>query len=195
MLNFRLVAWLSCIEAAACSGAGQRVYPELRQFSSYNISPSDMKKIFSVLVLTVVGCNQPKVDKRAEGEKVIQLSKEWSRAAAAGDVEKVVGYWADDAFMMSAGEPPLRGKQAIRQMVEESFKMPGFRISWQPQSVEVSDNGDMAYLIEDSQVSFTDPAGKPTTVNNKAVSIWRKQADGSWKNVVDISTPVQTQNK
>jgi len=25
--------------------------------------------------------------------------------------------------------------------------------------------------------------------NNNSVTIWKKQADGSWKNVVDISTP------
>jgi ketosteroid isomerase-like protein len=29
-------------------------------------------------------------------------------------------------------------------------------------------------------------------MKNNVVTIWRKQADGSWKNVVDISTPVPT---
>lgn len=67
--------------------------------------------------------------------------------------------------------------------------MPGFKISWEPESVEVSDSGDMAYLIENSSVSFTDSTGKTVVQNNKAVSIWRKKSDGSWKNGVDISTP------
>jgi len=147
-----------------------------------------------VMVLATISCGQAKVDKKVEGEKVMQLSKEWSQVASTRDIEKTVSYWADDAYMVSAGQPPLKGKQAIRQMVEESFKMPGFRISWQPQSVEVSESGDMAYLIENSQVSFTDSTGKPVTLNSKAISIWRKQADGSWKNAVDISTPDATQN-
>src|SRR5687768_10096466 len=141
--------------------------------------------IFIAYVLLLLSCNQTKVDKKAEGEKVMQLSKEWSQAASAGDVEKIVSYWADDAVLMSAGQPVLNGKQAIRKMVEESYKMPGFRINWQPQSVVVSESGDMAYLIENSQISFADSTGKPLTINNKAVSIWRKQADGSWKNAVD----------
>jgi uncharacterized protein (TIGR02246 family) len=145
-------------------------------------------------VLLLLSCNQTRVDKKAEGEKVMQLSKEWSQAASAGDVEKIVSYWADDAVLMSAGQPVLNGKQAIRKMVEESYKMPGFRISWQPQSVVVSESGDMAYLMENSQISFTDSSGKPITINNKAVTIWRKQADGSWKNAVDISTPEMTHN-
>jgi len=155
-----------------------------------------MKKFATVLiVLATVSCNQTKVDKKAEGEKLMQLSNEWSQSIATKDVDKMVSYWADDAFVMQEGQPPLKGKQAIRQMVEESFKMPGFNISWQPESVEVSDNGDMAYMIENAQVSFTDSAGKAITIKNKAVTIWRKQPDGSWKNVVDISTADPSQNK
>ena len=155
-----------------------------------------MKKIIAVgFAFTMVGCNPQKPDIKAEGEKIMELSREWSRAASSGNVEKTVSYWAEDAMLMSAGQPQLKGKKAIRQMVEESYKIPGFRISWQPQSVEVSENGDMAYLIEDAQISFTDSTGKTITQNNKAVSIWRKQTDGSWKNVVDISTPEPVANK
>ncbi len=153
-----------------------------------------MKSTISVMVaLTFIGCSQPKVDKKAEGEKLMQISKEWSRVAATGDVEKTVGYWAEDAVMISEGQPQLNGKKAIRQMVEQSFKMPGFGISWQPQKVEVSESGDMAYIIEDSQVAYQDANGKAIKQQNKAVSIWKKQSDGSWKNVVDISTPAVAQ--
>tara|TARA_R110002072_G_scaffold299920_1_gene476130 strand:- start:48344 stop:48613 length:270 start_codon:yes stop_codon:yes gene_type:complete len=89
----------------------------------------------------------------------------------------------------------LQGKDAIKNMVEESFKIPGFRISWQPQNVVVSESGDMAYIIENSQVSYPDSTGQIQTENNKAVSIWRKQKNGEWKNVIDISTPGPNQNK
>ena len=155
-----------------------------------------MKRIFPIALLAIlIGCDQTKIDKKAEGEKVMQLSREWSETVATKDIDKMVSYWADDAFLMQEGQAPLKGKQAIRQMVEESFKIPGFSISWQPESVEVSDNGDMAYLIENAQVSFTDSTGKAVTVKNKAVTIWRKQADGAWKNVVDISTADPSQNK
>jgi len=155
-----------------------------------------MKRFATILiVLAAVSCNQTKVDKEVEGEKLMQSSKAWSQSIATKDIDKMVSYWADDALVIQEGRAPVKGKQAIRQMVEESFKIPGFSISWQPQSVEVSDNGDMAYLIENAQVSFTDSTGKAITIYNKAVTIWRKQADGSWKNVVDISTADPSQNK
>ena len=142
-----------------------------------------------VFAIITFSCTQEKIDTKAEAEKVMQLSKDWSKVASTGDVNKTVSYWADDAILISEGMPVLKGKEAIKKMVEESFKIPGFRISWDPQDVVVSENGDMAYIIENSQVSYSDSTGKSITQNNKAVSIWRKQADGSWKNVVDISTP------
>ncbi len=156
-----------------------------------------MTRISVIVFATItLSCNQQKVDTKAEGEKIMQLSKEWSQAASTGNVDKTVNYWADGAVLISAGQPALNGKEAIRKMIEESFKVPGFKISWQPQTVDVSASGDMAYIIEDSQVSFSDSTGRVITENNKVVTIWRKQADGSWKNVVDISTPAApAQNK
>ena len=86
-----------------------------------------MKRIIPIAFLAIlISCNQTEIDKKAEGEKIMQLSKEWSQTVATKDIDKIVSYWADDAFLMQEGQAPLKGKQAIRQMVEESFKIPGF---------------------------------------------------------------------
>lgn len=147
-----------------------------------------MKILITLMVIAILSCNQQKIDAKAEGEKVMQTSREWAHYASKADVEKVLGYWADDAIVASSGQPTLKGKKAIRQMVEGSFKIPGFKISWEPQSVEVSQSGDMAYLIEKSQIMVNDSLGKAVTQNYTGVTIWKKQSDGSWKNVVEISS-------
>lgn len=85
----------------------------------------------------ILSCSQEKVNTKAEAEKVLQLSKDWSKVASTGDVNKTVSYWADDAILISEGMPVLKGKEAIKKMVEEGFKIPGFRISWDPQDVVV----------------------------------------------------------
>ena len=116
----------------------------------------------------------------------MQISREWSKSASTDSLEKTLGYWADDAVVMSPGQPLIKGKKAIREMMVATSKIPGFRISWEPLSVEVSNSGDMAYMLEENQVTVTDSLGKPMTQYNKAVTVWKKQPDGSWKNVVDI---------
>jgi uncharacterized protein (TIGR02246 family) len=149
-----------------------------------------MKTLCIVLVaFMLINCQPEKVDTKAEGEKLMQASRDWSDAAAKRDMEKVTSYWADNAILIAPGEPTLNGKNEIRKMVEESFKMPGFKISWEPKSVEISEDGTMGYLIEDSEMSFPDSTGTVSSHKVRGVSIWRKQGDGSWKNVVDVQAP------
>jgi uncharacterized protein (TIGR02246 family) len=150
-----------------------------------------MKQItFFASLLFIGACNQAeKSNTKSEEEKIIQLSKDWSKVASAGDLQKTVEYWADDAVLIAPYQGVLKSKEEIRQMVEGSFNTPGFKISWEPQNVFVSQSGDLAYMIEKSQISFTDSTGKTVTELNNGVTVWKKQPDGSWKNVVDISSP------
>jgi ketosteroid isomerase-like protein len=90
---------------------------------------------------------------------------------------------------MVPGEASLRGKQAIRAYLERSARVPGFRISWEPLEAKIAASGDMGYLIERTQVTMNDPSGQPVTQTMKALTVWRKQSDGSWKNVVDMTNP------
>lgn len=149
----------------------------------------EKKAIYILVLLTSISCNQQDVDVNKEGEKLMQLSKEWSKSASSRDVEKTLSFWTDDAVVISAGQPILKGKNAIRQMVEGSYKNPSFKISWEPKSAEISKSGDLGYLIEDSQITTNDSTGKPVTQHFKSVTIWKKQADGTWKNVVDVMSP------
>jgi len=119
----------------------------------------------------------------------METSREWSRVAATGNVDSMLGFWADDAVIMVPGEASLRGKQAIRAYLERSARVPGFSTSWEPLEAKVAASGDMGYLIERTQVTMNDPSGQPVTQYMKALTVWRKQADGSWKNVVDITNP------
>ena len=146
-----------------------------------------MRTIITISIFVVLtGCGENKIDTKSEGEKLMQISRDWSRLAATDSIEKTLSYWADDAVVMSPGQLPINGKNSIREMVAGTSKIPGFKISWEPLSVVVSKSGDMAYMIEQNQITVNDSLGKPLTEFNKSVTIWRKEADGTWKNVVDV---------
>ncbi len=155
-----------------------------------------MKTFFVLAVLSsflLTGCAPrlvttppASVDQEAEAEKLMQLSRAWSDAAVAGDLEALLSYWADDAVMMAPGQPAIRGKAAIRDFVMASGQSPGFQISWEPLEAHVAASGDLAYLIERNRISTLDASGSPMTAHNKVVTVWERQPDGSWKNVVDM---------
>ena len=139
------------------------------------------------IACTVYSCNGPYVDTQAEAARLMQISRDWSRVAGTDSVDRILSYWADDATVISPGEPTYKGKQAIRGMVESAIKTPGFKISWEPISATVSKSGDLGYLIEQNQMTFPDSTGKQITVYTRSLTVWRKDANGDWKNVVDIS--------
>jgi ketosteroid isomerase-like protein len=144
------------------------------------------------LAMSLTSCQvktDTKVDTKAEAEKLMQISRDWSKAAVSRNLEETLKYWADDAVIISAGEPDLKGKDAIRKMVEGGFNDPGFEISWEPLSAEVSQSGDLGYLLEESKITLKDSLGNVQSQQFKSVTIWKKDAQGTWKNVVDVMSP------
>jgi uncharacterized protein (TIGR02246 family) len=141
---------------------------------------------FAATALALAACGtQP--DQSAEKARLMQTSRDWSRAAAAGNVDAILNYWAEDAIVIPGGAPELRGKAQIRAFIEQSFKLRGFHIEWEPIEASLSADGSMGYLIERTRMTMTGPDGTPVVESLRGVTVWRRQEDGSWKNVVDIS--------
>jgi ketosteroid isomerase-like protein len=149
-----------------------------------------LKSTTFLLVFAALSCQQEKIDKKKEQDNLMQASRDWSAAAKQRDVKKVLDYWADNAVLISAGEPERNGKEALKEMVENSLKDPNFSIGWEPISAEVSDSGDMGYLLENTKITMKDSTGKEQVMNFRGITIWKKQKDGAWKNVVDILSPL-----
>jgi ketosteroid isomerase-like protein len=145
------------------------------------------------LVLGVIGCKVESAKStsassttRGDSEAALmQTSRNWAKAAATGNADSALAYWSDDAVVLEPDQPALVGKSAIRQMVVGSMKDPNFSITWEPERAVISESGDMGYLIEHNRVTFTDSTKKVRTVYGKAVTIWKKDANGNWKCVVD----------
>lgn len=139
----------------------------------------------ALMGLSAAACTSVPNSSPGEELRLMETSREWARAAESGNIDAIVSYWADDAAVMMPGLPTFRGKDAIRAYVAESMKVPGFRITWEPLEAQVS--GDLGYLLERTQVTTPNASGKLETQQFRAVTIWRKQPDGSWRNVVDIA--------
>jgi uncharacterized protein (TIGR02246 family) len=140
--------------------------------------------LFSLFCLAAC---KAEVDVEAEKQRLMETSRQWSQVAQSRDVNRMLSYWTEDAVMFSPGEPERRGKEAIRDYLEASFAVPGFQVRWEPLKADVSASGDLGYLIERTEVKVTGPDGRPITERFRAVTVWRKGADGAWRNAVDIS--------
>lgn len=124
-------------------------------------------------------------DREAERAVLAKLDEEWAEAVRAGDLERALSFWADDAVVLAPGAPPFKGKAAIRNFVEKSFQIPGFSITWGTDRFTVALAGDMAYGIGANETTYEDPNGQLVTVPGKSATVWRKDPTG-WKCVLDV---------
>ena len=74
--------------------------------------------------------NTEQADIELEKKRLAEVDEEWKAAAGAGDIERALSYWSDDATVFAPGAPPIVGKDAIRAFVTGSFQIPGFSIRW-----------------------------------------------------------------
>ena len=142
------------------------------------------------LSLLLAGCSQlsmPTASNREAEERAIRdLDAEWTKAAAAKNVDQVIDFYADDASMFVPNEPIAMGKPAIRVEWTKLTTNPGYALTFSPSRVDVAKAGDMAYEFGVYSLMLNGPDGKPMNDRGKYVVVWKKQTDGKWKVVADI---------
>ena len=131
---------------------------------------------------------QPRVDVAAATRELLRTDRAWATLAAAnGPVDSIVAYWTPDARVVLAGQPVVVGTDAIRQMVTAMQAIPGFNISWTPDSAIVSPSGDFGYTYGTNRITAPDSAGTLRSTHGRYITVWRKESDGRWRCTFDIS--------
>src|SRR5438046_2729751 len=140
----------------------------------------------ALFALTVAGTVSAADTKSAIEKALRDLDAKWSAAAGAKDVDKTVSYYAADAIVMPPNAPAATTKEAIRSAWKEMLTSSGAAISWKATKVEVAKAGDFAYVSGTYEETMTDVSGKPVKDRGKYVELFKKQANGTWKVIVDI---------
>jgi len=111
-------------------------------------------------------------------EEVRQAEIGFAKAFADRDKAKFFSYVADDAVFMGANNT-LRGKPQVIERWSRFFdNVPVAPFSWGPERVEVTADGKIGFSmgpIYDAQLNH----------GGYYSSVWQKQADGTWKVIID----------
>jgi ketosteroid isomerase-like protein len=155
-------------------------YQLLRPMRAARSSQSEPLSISQPVSLESLAKNQPP-------ELILRnLDAQWSKAAAARDLERTVAYYSEDAIVLPPNAARATTKQAIRNVWKDLLASPGLVITWKPKKVELANSGDMAWVSGTYHLIMNDANGKQINDRGKYLEVWKKQGDGNWKCGADI---------
>jgi uncharacterized protein (TIGR02246 family) len=130
----------------------------------------------------------PAVDVAAEQAKLRDLESGWVKEAAAKDLDKIVAHYTDDAVFIMPGMPAIKGKDGIRAGWKGMLDDPNLKLDFSADRIEISQAGDMATVKGSYTGTMTNPkTKKPMEDKGSYLTVYKKQADGSWKAIEDTN--------
>ncbi len=157
-----------------------------------------MFKYFPLILLVglVIGCNQNKRMSHADAvahidslkAELLRTDREWSvRSKKEGYYHARIEYAADSSIEIEEGVMPIVGKKKFEDY-PSVHPDSVFCLGWTPLRVEVDSAGEMGYTFGGFAYYTKTKLGHDTTYYGDYVTIWRRQADGKWKFVMDGGT-------
>lgn len=117
------------------------------------------------------------------------MRRRWVDVVNAGDAERYSQLLTPDAVWIPPGQPPVEGREAIREWLEPLFSRYKYRFSLRGSRVQLAGNwaverGDFASQLTRKQ------GGAAHSRNGSYIVLWRQNEAGEWRieRYIDDST-------
>lgn len=121
----------------------------------------------------------------ADADQIFAADEEFNRVTGELGAAGWVDFFAPDGRMVVNGGE-IVGKAAIQEAMEPYLS--AVRLEWSPTRAAARAGSDLGYTVGRYRAS---PKESPDSVitTGTYVTIWERQADGSWKVALDIGSP------
>ena len=136
-----------------------------------------MKLKYFIAILLFWSCNQD--NHTNSGKQIIEADKAARNLATEIGFNNALLAVADSSFVkLGNGQMPIIGKTAFANSFDSNKDIK--TITWQPENGDVANSGELGYTWGNWQFKTPD-----TIYYGNYVTIWKKQADGTWKMCLD----------
>ena len=147
----------------------------------------------AAFALAITGCDKlpgggqgASTDGGAVSDAIKADETKWNAQFKAKDFDGLIAHYASDAYFVAPGTPPASGSTEIRKVYATALADPNFAVTFANDKIDSS--GDLAYARGHFSEKYTDPkTGQLMAGEGTYVTIYKKQADGSWKVVEDVT--------
>ena len=144
-----------------------------------------------VLAMASLGAQSPTPNLQAAADQIIKSDAAFAQSVAEKNREKFLSFIAEVTTFNGGSPNELRGRDAVMKAWGDFFLPDGPTLSWTPTRGEVIGAGDLGYTTGRSVFRQKGADGKVTERRGQYVTVWKKQADGSWKVVFDTGSTLQ----
>ncbi len=139
------------------------------------------------LILGLNSCERKKQNAFDDSDKevIAQLTMEAFKSFNETNDYKVFvdNFYSENATVLMTNTEPIQGRDAITKTYTTTFGSLG-KIKYDLTIDEINGTGDLAYMQGKYYFEILSNGVKD---NGKFIAIWKKQADGKWKVIRDIS--------
>jgi ketosteroid isomerase-like protein len=129
----------------------------------------------------------PLTDSTATPGKALlyNLEAELQKTVAERGGAGFASWFADDGVVLGNGKAPVVGKVAIEKSANWTTNY--YQLTWTPDGAWMNAAGDSGYTWGQYEGQGKDANGNPVKVSGRYITVWGKQADGSWKVELEAS--------
>jgi uncharacterized protein (TIGR02246 family) len=122
---------------------------------------------------------QPSARSSPDEQAIRDLVSKWLHATSTGDLPALLSLIAEDVVFLTAGQPPLRGREAFANAFRSALQHVRINATSEIQEIRVA--GDMAYCWNYFSVRTTALHGEsPKFRKGHTLTILRKTRNGNW---------------
>jgi ketosteroid isomerase-like protein len=139
---------------------------------------------FIVLLLLYTACNFSTKENKTfiEDEKraLLKVDKDFATMSVSKGLKNAyVEYIDSNGVLLRPNSLPIEDASAVDYII--ALKDTGYTITWKPSKAVVALSGELGYTYGVYEINVQ---GKEAFLYGTYVSIWKKQADGKWKFVL-----------
>ena len=143
-----------------------------------------MRYFVTICLLATISCTGVnKQDRNSLIAEIENTEAAFSKMAADSGIAKAFIFFADDSAVLFRANTLYKGIENITTLVNQQPNK-GVTLEWSPDFIDVASSGDLGYTYGKFIFSVTDSTGT-TSTEGMFHTVWKKQADGSWKYVWD----------
>jgi ketosteroid isomerase-like protein len=140
---------------------------------------------FILLAACKIKTRKDKPDNETLNAEVIKAENDFAKMAAEKGIAEAFWFFADsNAVIKRQRDTLIMGKENIRHYYSADY-FKNASVTWAPDFVTVSEDGDLAYTYGKYTWQSKDSMGKINESNGIFHTVWKRQKDNTWRYVWD----------